>query len=142
MTQGWQQPWLCALCPVPCLSLWEGHTAAASSAFFAAGGQSYTSRRQYFLCFSLFYEEAHPSCLIHWGHKGTWSLLLLLSLYLLLGEPSCTLFKSLILCGAEWFYYIGKPCLIQDVHVVSKVRLTSIERIISDLKVCLRTLLR
>lgn len=141
---GWAQGWgaggvaqgvtlALGLCPVPCLSLAGPlcccHT--KSSAFADAGGQSCISRRQNLLCFTSFYEADHPSCLMHWKQKRTWSLLPLLSLYLLLGEPSCT--QVINFMWSKVFLLHWETLFIQDVHGLFKVKLTSIEKIISDL---------
>lgn len=106
----WQQPWVCALCPA-CVS--GRVTLPCQLCCFPAGGQSCISRRQSLLCFTPLYGAAHPSCLMLWEQKAALSLLLLLSLHLLLGEPSCTHLKSLIVCGAKCFYHVGKPCLFK-----------------------------
>lgn len=109
-------------CPVPCLSPWEGHTAAASSAGSAAGCQSCISRRQFSLCFTSLYEAAHPSFLMHWKQKRTLSFLLLLSLVFAFRGTKLHTFQFINYMWSNVFLLHWETLFIQDVHGLFKVK--------------------
>lgn len=114
----WQQPGVSALCP-----------ACALPALLLSCRRPALHLQKSLLCFTPLHEAAPPSCLMHWEQKGALSFLLLLSLYLLLGEPSRThLFQVINCMRSKVFLPHWETLFIQDVHGRFKVKLTSIEK--------------
>lgn len=107
------------LCPgfVPEFVPWETHTALPALSFLLqeASAASPGDRTILTVLYLILWSSSSQLS----DALGTRSLLLL-SLNLLLGQPSCPLFKSLIVCAAKCFYYIEKPCLLKVFVVFSR----------------------